>query len=310
MATLYDILGVEHDATADQVAQAFDTHRLLHQDASTLTEQDSLKWMAIKEAHAVLSTPKRRHAYDMSLASASQPVWNGEPAAPPRSWLGPSLILVTLILGLLYLFKAQSDQTRLDRAAIEASRVQAEASRANADENKARANAESARFQAELARTQLEREKVLANDKADKAEKAEKAASKTVAERETAKRRSDMVFRTPVAMSQSELLTKVSINSFKVVRIEPESFDIDVDYNCDPSALPITIYAWAADSRSSVANLEAGQNMHIQLSIYRPYNPASTITRSLNMTLSRMSSMPFLRKVYPWTHTWPEIRRE
>ena len=74
MATYYELLGVEPEASAEQIQRAY---RLLarrhHPDVAPEADQDTMA--AINGAWAVLSDPVRRRNYDAGL---------GRPEAPPR----------------------------------------------------------------------------------------------------------------------------------------------------------------------------------------------------------------------------------
>jgi curved DNA-binding protein len=78
----YQILGVPRDATADQVKKAFrKLARKYHPDVSK--EPHAADRMAeINEAHAALSDPERRAAYD-AIGQGRQP---GESFNPPPDW--------------------------------------------------------------------------------------------------------------------------------------------------------------------------------------------------------------------------------
>lgn len=78
----YQLLGVPREATADEVKKAYRRMaRRFHPDVSK--EPDAAARMSeINEAHAVLSDPERRAAYD-ALASGHRP---GERFTPPPDW--------------------------------------------------------------------------------------------------------------------------------------------------------------------------------------------------------------------------------
>ena len=78
----YDVLGVSREATAEQIKQAFRRlARKYHPDVST--EPDAAARMSeINEAHAVLSDPERRAAYD----EVGRHRHAGEEFRPPTDW--------------------------------------------------------------------------------------------------------------------------------------------------------------------------------------------------------------------------------
>jgi molecular chaperone DnaJ len=67
----YVILGVDADATPEQIKSAY--RRLVQEFHPDHYGEDSGPFLAIQEAHAVLSDPARRRAYDQSLRSQSLP---------------------------------------------------------------------------------------------------------------------------------------------------------------------------------------------------------------------------------------------
>ena len=78
----YQVLGVPRDATAEQIKKAFRRlARRYHPDVSK--EPDAAARMSeVNEAHAVLSDPEKRAAYDAIGQGRRQ----GEPFTPPPGW--------------------------------------------------------------------------------------------------------------------------------------------------------------------------------------------------------------------------------
>jgi hypothetical protein len=77
--TLYDILGVAPDASAIDIWNAYEERKAQLQDA---VPQDPSAMALAHQAHEVLTNPKRRAAYDASLAPPAQPPPAPEPSQP------------------------------------------------------------------------------------------------------------------------------------------------------------------------------------------------------------------------------------
>ncbi len=78
----YKILGVEREATAEQIKKAFrKLARKYHPDVSKETDAEA-RMKELNEANAVLSDPEKRAAYD-NLGNAAR---NGQDFRPPPGW--------------------------------------------------------------------------------------------------------------------------------------------------------------------------------------------------------------------------------
>lgn len=94
--TLYDVLGVAADASADDVRAAYrEQARRLHPDIAT---GDAAAMRSLNEAWSVLAAPDRRAAYDRSLACTRRDVpapsrIDGAPRSVIRLRLWPFLVL-------------------------------------------------------------------------------------------------------------------------------------------------------------------------------------------------------------------------
>jgi S1-C subfamily serine protease len=78
--TLYDILGVASDSSAIDIWNAYEERKAELQD---MMPQDPSAMALAHQAHEVLTNPKRRAAYDASLAPRVEPAPEPESAAAP-----------------------------------------------------------------------------------------------------------------------------------------------------------------------------------------------------------------------------------
>jgi curved DNA-binding protein CbpA len=304
MATLYDILGLAPDATTEDVNRAYASRREADAGGSAGSDRGTLDAMAWREAHAILSNPARRQAYDRKLALAAAPApVRAEPHPVP--WGAIALCIGVLLAALALYLQFARDRAQADLAARENSRLAAEVEKARARADSARAEADLARREVQANAQRLEREKDLPAP-----------APVPAAPVETPEQKNERYQRMLAGpqVSQSEFESKVSLTSFKVVSIDPDKFDIEVSYNYDPSVGDGQIYAWAGTERAlhgpfSAVPIVPGQNAHMRISVLRSGNYNKTSTTRLTIVISRSWKTTLtVKKVYPWTHTWPEVK--
>ena len=121
MGTLYDVLGLSRQTNAAQIEQAYHAAAINLAGGDAQSEQDMIRAKAIKEAHAILSSPTRRMAYDEQLRRKEQVSYEVvEPARTP--WLPIGLIVFALIASLGY-WKVHSKQLEVERIALEAAKT-------------------------------------------------------------------------------------------------------------------------------------------------------------------------------------------
>jgi S1-C subfamily serine protease len=131
--TLYDILGVAPDASAIDIWNAYEERKAELQDR---VPQDASALALAHQAHEVLTNPKRRAAYDASLAPAPQPDPALEPATvapvievedeePPHGlpWAAIAIASGVVVAGLIFGLRNRSPKP----PAPEAIPVEAEA---------------------------------------------------------------------------------------------------------------------------------------------------------------------------------------
>lgn len=121
MNTLYDVLGVSRQTSAAQIDQAYRSVVATLADNSDNVERDMIRAKAIREAHAVLSSPSRRQAYDEKLKIKEQVTYQVV-EKPGMPWRSLALIGLVLAASLGY-YKYQMQQAAIERIALEAAQV-------------------------------------------------------------------------------------------------------------------------------------------------------------------------------------------
>jgi len=128
--SLYEILGIERDASSLDVGLAYERRR----DALRKTvPPDPSEEALVQQAYEVLSQPKRRAAYDASLVTAEEKaaaaaqattdlVIDPEPEPVPRNriWAGVGAGLVVLAAALYFTFRAERAPAPAKEPAVEA----------------------------------------------------------------------------------------------------------------------------------------------------------------------------------------------
>jgi curved DNA-binding protein CbpA len=127
MKTLYDLLGIERQATLAQIEQGY-RHSLdafLAQQGTAKPEEDQ-QLRAIAEAYRLLSSPTRRRAYDEKLARKLKQRMDAEQAddvAGPLPWVMLLVIIACVALGGGYYY-GKLDRSKA-RARLEAAELRA-----------------------------------------------------------------------------------------------------------------------------------------------------------------------------------------
>ena len=152
MSTLYDVLGVSEQATAEQIEHA---HRFcldkLGKESTGSDEQDMIRARAIREAHSILSSSERRANYDRKLRQKRDIVIEVV-EAKPTPWLLYGVLALALLGGGAY-YRLQTHKAEVERVALEA--------------QKAKVEAEAAAKLAEVEQARLERQRSEDNARAD-----------------------------------------------------------------------------------------------------------------------------------------------
>jgi curved DNA-binding protein CbpA len=130
MTTLYDVLGLSRQADAAQVEHGYRIMMaaLTSDGGDVRYQQDMIRAKAIREAHAILSSPARRSAYDEKLRIKER--INYEVVATPDTpWMKFAVLGVIVVLCLGY-YKIRTRQMEVERVALEAGRAAVEADKA------------------------------------------------------------------------------------------------------------------------------------------------------------------------------------
>lgn len=118
MNTLYDVLGVSRQTSAAQIDQAYRSVVETLAGNGDNVEGDMIRAKAIKEAHAILSSPSRRQAYDEKLRIKEQVTYQVV-EKPGMPWISLALIGLMLAASFGY-YKYQMHRAAVERMALEA----------------------------------------------------------------------------------------------------------------------------------------------------------------------------------------------
>lgn len=121
MGTLYDVLGLNRQSNAAQIEQGYRTALENLSGGEAQYDQDMIRAKAIKEAHAILSSPTRRDAYDAQLRFKEQATYQVV-EQPGIRWLPVGLIALALIAALGY-WNHHSKKLELERIALETAKI-------------------------------------------------------------------------------------------------------------------------------------------------------------------------------------------
>lgn len=114
MKTLYDLLGIEHNATHVEIERGYrrSLDAYLAKKGAGQPDQDMLRMQAIREAYLLLCSPTRRQAYDQKLKENRQ-VTTGRSGMP---WAALALALLLAIGGGYYKMQQNNARAAVARA--------------------------------------------------------------------------------------------------------------------------------------------------------------------------------------------------
>ena len=100
--TWYDVLGVDADATADEVRAAYRRQaRLHHPDLRTQAQGDDDEMFLLNEAWRVLGDPELRRQYDATVTTHREPVLVARHGFSIRPW-----IVILVVLAVIFVVTA------------------------------------------------------------------------------------------------------------------------------------------------------------------------------------------------------------
>lgn len=130
MTTLYDVLGLGRQASAAQVAQAYQAslESLVADSGHENYERDMIRAKAIREAYAILSSPARREAYDAKLRLKEQPPVYEVVEKPGVPWKAIAIGAAIVAAAAGY-YKVEARRAEVERVALETlkAKIQADA---------------------------------------------------------------------------------------------------------------------------------------------------------------------------------------
>lgn len=99
MKTLYELLGVRHQATLSEIERGFRESLDAHRARSGLQpERDQRHLQAIAAAYRILSSPTRRQLYDQKLQSAEKPARLPAAAHSRIGFIWVALVCIVLLI--------------------------------------------------------------------------------------------------------------------------------------------------------------------------------------------------------------------
>ena len=133
MGTLYRVLGLAENASAEQIEFAHKTALDKLQSEDLDSEQAMNRLKVLKEAYSILGSPTRRDIYDAKLKAPREIHYEAVPS-PSLPWKAIAFGAALLIASGGFIYKNQRDsRLRLEEATIQAQRVKSGSRPGNCD---------------------------------------------------------------------------------------------------------------------------------------------------------------------------------